>query len=161
MKRSVLIAGVVVLISGSYALGAGTSPSLVATYSSLADTILGAKATELHLVHAILDSHYAAAASAAKSGSWEDAAAEIALFANEGDNAVGGIRKRLLEGGHHHHAEEESKGVYEAGYVIVTVAAKKEALAAAAAIRAAQADDARKAAWAGFEKVAESLLRAK
>ena len=52
------------------------------------------------------------------------AAAELALFANEGDNAIGGVRKKLLEGGHHFNAAGEEAGVYEDGYVIVTREAK-------------------------------------
>jgi len=161
VKRTALVVGIVLVAAGSYALGAGTPPPLVSTYSTLADTILGAKQTEHNLVLAILDGHRTAATQAVKSGAWEEAAAEIALFANEGDNAVGGIRKRLLEGGHHHNAEGEAKGVYEPGFVIVTSAAKKDVLEAAAAIRAAKADDARTEAWTRFQKVADGLLHAK
>ncbi len=41
----------------------------------------------------------------------------MALFANEGDNAIAGIRKRLVEGGHHHNAAGEEQGIFEEGYV--------------------------------------------
>ena len=161
MKRIAWFAGIALVAAGSYAFGAGTSPTLVSTYSTLADTILGAKQTEHNLVAVMLEAHRAAATTAANAGKWDEAAAEIALFANEGDNAVGGIRKRLLEGGHHHNAEGESKGLYEPGFVIVTVAAKKDARAAAAAIQAAKTDDERKTAWASFEKAADSVLATK
>jgi hypothetical protein len=85
----------------------------------------------------------------------------VALWANEGDNAVGGIRNRLLEGGHHHNAEGEAKGIYEAGYVIVTVAAKKSALDIAAKLQAAADDAARAASCQAFEKLADGLSPAK
>jgi hypothetical protein len=82
----------------------------------------------------------------------------MALFANEGDNAVGGIRKRLLEGGHHHNAEGEAKGIYEAGYVIVTKAAKKSCLDAVAALQSGD-DKAKKSAWDTFEAAAAPLIK--
>ena len=96
-----------------------------------------------------------------KDGKFDDAVAEIAMFANEGDNAVGGIRKRLVEGGHHHNAEGEAKGVYEAGFVVVTKEAKQKILAASAALRDAKADADRKAAWDTFHSVAGPLLEGK
>ena len=52
----------------------------------------------------------------------------------EGDNAVAGVRKRLLEGGHHANSEGEAQGVYEAGYVVVNKAAKKAFLDSSQAI---------------------------
>ncbi len=87
------------------------------------------------------------------------AAAEVALFANEGDNAVGGIRKRLLEGGHHHHAADEAKGIYEEGYVHVTRAAKKECLAASMDLQKATDDAGRAAAWKRFQVAAATVLK--
>jgi predicted NodU family carbamoyl transferase len=156
-----LFGGAVVIAAASFALGAETQKSLVATYDSLADTILGAKKSERNLVLAIVGSHHAHAQSAFKAGKFDDAAAEMALFANEGDNAVGGIRKRLVEGGHHHNAEGEEKGVYEAGFVIVTKAAKQKAMAASAALIAAKAEGDRKAAWDSFESAAGPLLEGK
>jgi len=161
MRHGMLLGGAVVIAAASFALGAETKKQLVATYDSLADTILGAKKSERNLVLAILSSHHAAAKSAMKDGKFDDAAAEMALFANEGDNAVGGIRKRLVEGGHHHNAEGEEKGVYEAGFVVVTKAAKKKALEASAALQAAKADGDRKAAWDSFESAAGPLLEGK
>jgi hypothetical protein len=161
MKRSFVLAGFVVVAAASYALGAGTSKPLVAAYESVADVILGAKHAESAVVAAILESHRGHAAAAAAAGKWGEAAAEVALFANEGDNAVGGVRKRLLEGGHHHNAEGEAKGIYEPGYVIVTIEAKKAALDVAARLQAGGDDAARKAAMAEFERVAAGLLAAK
>jgi hypothetical protein len=161
MKRIALVTALFVVAAGSYALGANTEPTLTATYDTLADVILGAKQSEANLVKAILGSHRAHAKAAADAGRWDEAAAQIALFANEGDNAVGGIRKRLLEGGHHHNAEGEAKGVYEPGYVIVTAAVKKQALDVAAKIQAAKDDGARKAAWAEFEKAADTVCPAR
>jgi hypothetical protein len=87
------------------------------------------------------------------------AAAEMALFANEGDNAVGGIRKRLLDGGHHHNAEGEAKGIFEEGYVLVTRAAKAECLAACKALQTASDDAGKKAAWDKFDAAAKPLLK--
>jgi hypothetical protein len=161
MKRSVLFGGAVLIAVASFAAGAETRKSLVASYETLADTILGAKKTEHHLVTAILETHLNAARRQFADKKFEDSAAEMALFANEGDNAVGGIRKRLVEGGHHHNAEGEAKGVYEAGFVVVTKAAKKKALDASAALLAAKEDKDRKAAWDAFEAVASSLVEGK
>lgn len=162
MKRGMLLCGALVIAAGSFALGAETRKSLVASYDTLADTILGAKKTEHNLVMAILETHYNAANRAFQDKKFDEAAAEMALFANEGDNAVGGIRKRLVEGGHHHNAEGESKGVYDEGFVIVTKAAKKKALAASAALQAAKDEGGgRKAAWADFDAAATPLLTGK
>ncbi len=134
-----------------------TPKSLVAAYDSLADTILAVRAAEAGFVKALLDGHRHAAEVLAKRGDWEAAAAEVALFANEGDNAIGGVRKRLLEGGHHFNAAGEEQGVFEDGYVIVTKEAKKKLLAVSAELR--QADDAgKKEAWKSFEKIAAKLL---
>ena len=52
----------------------------------------------------------------------------------EGDNAVAGVRKRLLEGGHHANAEGEAQGIYDEGYVVVTKAAKQAFLDASQAL---------------------------
>jgi len=130
----------------------------VDTYNSIADAILATKNAETGIVKTILDGHLHAAMAAAKTGDHEAAAAHMALFANEGDNAVGGIRKRLLEGGHHHNAEGEAKGIYEAGYVVVTIEAKKKCLAASAAYLKATTDADRKKALEEFGAVATALL---
>ena len=159
MKTPALAAAAVLLAAASFALGQETPRSLVASYDSLADVILGAKKTEAHLVRAILDGHRSAASAAMAKGDAARAAAEIALFANEGDNAVGGVRKRPLEGGHHHHAADEAKGLYEEGYVIVTRAAKKECLAASMDLQKAADDAGRAAAWKRFDAAAASVLK--
>jgi len=158
MKRLAMLAAVVVLAAASFALGQETGKDLVSSYDSLADVILGAKKTEKNLVRAILSGHRAHAEMYAKAGDGPKAAAEMALFANEGDNAVGGVRKRLLEGGHHHNADGEAKGIYEEGYVVVTRAAKKECLEASMAMQGAADEAARTAAWERFAKVAAELL---
>jgi hypothetical protein len=138
----------------------GTPAPMVATYDSLADAILAVKATESNLVRSLLASHYDAAQAAVQSGNYQKAAAEMALFANEGDNAVGGVRKRLLEGGHHHNAEGEAKGIYEPGYVIVTREAKQKALALSAEMRSAGDAATAQSLWGDFEKVAAPLMKA-
>jgi hypothetical protein len=107
---------------------------------------------------AMLDGHRHAAEVRFQQGNFEAAAAEMALFANEGDNGIGGVRKRLLQGGHHFNAEGEEQGVFEPGYVVVTIEAKKKLLAASAALRKAADEGARKAAWGDFEATASKLL---
>ena len=135
-----------------------TSRPAVDTYGAIADSILSTKAAEKGIVKTILDGHMHAAAGAMKRGDHEAVAANMALFANEGDNAIGGIRKRLLEGGHHHNAEGEAKGIYEPGYVVVTKEAKAKCLAASAAYKKATTDAERKKAWDEFAAVATALL---
>jgi hypothetical protein len=154
MRLSLLLIAAVV----GYAAAAETPKPLVASYDSLADVILGAKQTEANLVEAILEGHRQHAEAAFQAKDHEGAAAEMALFANEGDNAVGGIRKRLLEGGHHHNAEGEAQGIYDPGFVIVTKKAKAAVLAAVSALRSAQDDAGREAAWESFVTAAEELL---
>jgi len=94
-----------------------------------------------------------------KRSHWKAAAAEIALFSNEVDNAIGGIRKRLVEGGHHYLAKAETEGIYDPGYVVVTRKAKQELLAASVALRRAQNEAARQEAWKQFTALATDLLR--
>ena len=159
MKTSTWIAGTFVVAAASFALGAETRKSFVETYTAVADTILGSKHAETGIVKSILDGHYHAAKAALDGGKHDEAAAEMALFANEGDNRIGGIRKRLLEGGHHHNAEGEAKGIFEEGYVIVTKAAKKACLDAVAAMQGASDDVARKAAWDAFDQAAAPLIK--
>jgi riboflavin biosynthesis pyrimidine reductase len=122
---------------------AATPAQLVETYDAIADTILAAKQAEWNLVHTILAMTYrhaegAMAAAKAKLEAGQNASGEIEKLAtlvsqlgNEGDAAVGAIRKRLVEGGHHHHASGEQEGLYDEGFVIVTKPAKKEFLASA------------------------------
>lgn len=136
-----------------------TPEAMVEAYSGLADSILGLRQAEKSFVQSILEYHHRQAKRAMKAGEHDDAAAQMALFATEGDNAVAGIRKRLLEGGHHHHSSDvQDEGIYEPGFVIVTREAKEKALAAAGALRQADGEDAAKAAWKDFETVVDGLL---
>jgi hypothetical protein len=119
-----------------------TPEELVATYDSLANAILSTKQTEENLVRSMLSTTYAHASAtraraeqALQSGQTQQATAAIeelaghvAQLGNEGDNAVAGIRKRLVEGGHHHNSAGENQGVYDPGFVIVTRAAKQKLL---------------------------------
>lgn len=132
-----------------------TPRPLTDAYDALADTILSMRDAESSLVRSILDYHYRRAERAMSSGEWDQVAAEMALFASEGDNAVAGIRKRLLEGGHHFNAAGEEAGEFEQGFVVVTRKAKKRILDASAAVRSDEAG--RKEAWATFEKIAMDL----
>jgi hypothetical protein len=135
-----------------------TPKPVVDTYSSLADAILAVNKTETGLVKSILEGHRHAAEGAMRRGDHEAVAANMALFGNEGDNAIGGIRKRLVEGGHHHNAEGEAKGIFEPGYVVVTKEAKVKILACSAAYRKATTDAERKKAWDDFMAIAAQLL---
>lgn len=138
-----------------------TTPApTTATYASLADAILAIKNTEANFVRSLLNGHYQAADALMQRGNFQEAAAEMALFANEGDNAIGGVRKRLLEGGHHHNADGEAKGVYEPGYVVVTRKAKATALGLSAKMRSAGDAGAARRVWGEFTAVASALLRA-
>lgn len=157
MRRSVLALVLVAMLVG-VAWAQETPRSLAASYSSLADTIIAIKQAEVDLVRAVLDHHLRAAEAAMQRGDSAAAAAEMALFANEGDNTIGGVRKRLVDAGHHHHHADDSQGEYETGYVVVTSAAKQEILAASAALRRANSDSERQQAWAGFETMATELL---
>ena len=155
-----------------------TPPALVATYGSLADAILAVKATEANLVRAMLDGGHAhakallaQARAAIDAGKKDEAkvhieslAALVAQLGAEGDNAVAGVRKRLLDGGHHHNAEGEKQGLYEPGYVIVTKAAKANLLAASKAIaQVASAPDkaALDKAWASVDTAWAEISKAR
>ena len=160
MKRSIVVSVAALVALGSYALGAVTQKPLVQTYDKIADSILAAKHSEKAVVGAILLSHRQGAATAAAAKKWDEVAAHLALWANEGDNAVGGIRKRLLEGGHHHHAAGEAQGLYEEGYVVVTRAAKQRLLESARALgqmAAAPKAEALAAEWQKVEAVYAEL----
>jgi hypothetical protein len=128
---------------------AETPGQLVATYESLADVILASKASEENIVRAILASthgHAAAAygraraalAAGDKAGAEaaiEDLAAYVGQLATEGDNAVGAVRKRLMEGGHHHHHHADGEEQeFDDGYVVVSRKVKKQLLDASKAI---------------------------
>jgi hypothetical protein len=151
-----------------------TPPEMVATYNTLADSILALKRTEENLVRSILAasnahgqvqlarakralaSNDAAGARAAV----EALAAAVAQIGTEGDNSVGAVRKRLLEGGHHHNAAGEAQGLFDEGFVIVTRAAKQKLLDQSR--RIAQMASAPTAAgldaeWKAVQEVYESL----
>jgi len=177
-----LIVGSVLFAFGAAADKAGEKPrekegyptqtvaELVATYDTLADTILATKKTEENLVKSILATTYAHARSiaanidqklkagdaAATKKSFEDLAELVGQLATEGDNSVGKVRKRLLEGGHHHNAAGEAKGIYEEGYVIVTRAAKKTLLEASQAIAQLSRGPTAQGLEANWKKVEET-----
>lgn len=138
-----------------------TPPSVVASYEALADTILAVRRAEAALVRSLLDGHRHAAEILAAKGDWQGAAAQIALFGNEGDNAIGGVRKRLLDGGHHYNAGGEAQGIFEEGYVVVTKDAKQKILALATRLRTTRDDGERQKAWKEFQAIAGPLLEAK
>ena len=155
---------------------AGTPAEMVATYHTLADTILAVKRTEENLVKSILAAtlahgqgtlaraERAIQANDAKAAgvAVEALAADAAQLGTEGDNAVGAVRKRLLEGGHHHNAAGEAQGLYEEGYVVVTRAAKTKLLESSRAIAgmaAAPKADALAAEWKKVEGIAGGLLK--
>jgi hypothetical protein len=128
--------------------GTATPPEMVAAYDALADTILGANKAEDKLVRAILAATYghaqgelAKARAALKANdvagaksAVENVATAVGQIGTEGDNAIAGVRKRLLEGGHHHNAAGEAQGIYDEGYVIVTKVAKQAFLDASKAL---------------------------
>jgi hypothetical protein len=149
---------------------------MVATYNTLADGILAMKRTQENLVKSILAAtlghgqgvlgraQRAITAGDAKgaTAAVEALAADVGQLATEGDNAVGAVRKRLLEGGHHHNAAGEAQGIYEEGYVIVTRAAKVKLLESSRAIgamAAAPKADALAAEWNKGEGIVGGLLK--
>jgi hypothetical protein len=160
-RRIALAVGLVSLVSlaglAAPAAAQATPPSMVDAYASLADVILASRQAEVTLVRALIDGHRSLAETKFKAGDFEGAAAEIALFANEGDNAVGGVRKRLIEGGHAANPVGVQNGTFEPGYVVVTRAAKQAALEASASLRKATTEADRKAAWAAFAAAADGL----
>lgn len=163
MKLMLFAASSLLAAAGLASLRApqATPKPTVSCYSSLADAILALHTTEEEFVRSLLAGHYQAASSYHEHQMHEQAAAEMALFGNEGDNAIGGVRKKLLEGGHHHNAEGEAQGVFEPGYVLVTKKAKEGMLAAASAMRSAKDDAARQKAWKDFTALADPLLTKK
>ena len=153
-----------------------TPAEIVATYQGLADGILALKRTEESLCRSILAAGNAhahvelvRAQAAIKAGDGKAAqaaveglAATVGQLATEGDNAVGAVRKRLLEGGHHHNAAGEAQGVYEEGYVVVTRAAKAKLLESSRAIAAlarAPKADALDAEWKKVQAVVSELTK--
>jgi hypothetical protein len=159
MSKKMIWIAVVVAGAGLLAGAQETPRTMADTYDALADAILSVKQTEAEFVRALLDGHKHGAEAHVRAKNFEMAAAEMALWGNEGDNRIGGVRKRLLEGGHHHNAEGEAKGIYEAGYVIVTIKAKRAALAASAAMRRAGTDAERQQAWKDFLAAVASVAK--
>jgi hypothetical protein len=172
-RRTSSVVGLALLVAASSAWAAGgsapaTPPELVATYDALADTILGGLKSERKLVHAILATSYghaqaelAHARQALKANdapgartAIENLASAVGQIGTEGDNAVAGVRKRLLEGGHHANAAGERQGTFDEGYVVVSKAAKKAFLdssQALARLAAAPKADALEAEWQKVE----------
>ena len=153
-----------------------TQPELVATYSTLADGILALKRTEENLCRSVVAAAFgqarvdlagaqkALAAGDAKSAQAdiEALAAEVAEMATEGDNAVGAVRKRLIEGGQHHNAAGESQGIFDEGFVVVTKSAKASLLQSSRAIAQlapAPKAEALEAEWKKVEAVAAEILK--
>jgi hypothetical protein len=152
---------------------------MVATYDALADTILAGIKTERKLVLSILGAAYAHAQfelgrargalasrdAAVAQAAIENLAAAVGQIGTEGDNAIAGIRKRLLDGGHHANSEGEAQGIFEEGYVIVTKAAKKsflESSQALAMLARAPKADALDAEWKKVEAAwAQHIAKAK
>jgi hypothetical protein len=144
-----------------------TPPEMVAAYDALADTILGANKAEDKLVRAILAATYghaqaelARARQLLKAGDTagartavENVGAAVGQIGTEGDNAVAGVRKRLLEGGHHHNAAGEAQGIYDEGYVVITKVAKQAFLDSAKAIAMLARDPKAEALDAEWKKV--------
>ena len=159
MKRALLVAVLVVALTPVASFAQHTPKPTVEAYDALADAILGLRTAESEFVTAMLHHHYLAAKRAFEAGNFEKSAAQMALFGNEGDNAIGGVRKRLVEGGHHHNAAGEEAGIYDEGFVIVTKKDKNKALAASKALREAKDDTARQAAWDDFDAVAKGLIK--
>jgi len=157
MRIKTLAATLTLLAATVVASAQETPRPAVRTYRSLADAILAVKKTEANFVKNMLAGHVEAARMHKRSDEWAKAAAEVALFANEGDNAIGGVRKRLLEGGHHHNAAGEAQGIYEPGYVIITKANKRDVLALSATLRSGD-EAARTDAWRTFRDLAASLV---
>lgn len=168
------------LASGPAAAQGNASPAtpaeMVATYSSLADSILALKRTEEDLVRSIVAAanaqaqvelgraQKAMAAGDAKTAQWalEALAADVGQIATEGDNSVGAVRKKLLDGGHHHNAAGEAQGIFDEGFVIVTRAAKTKLLESSRSIgqmaRAPNAD-ALEAEWKKVKAIVAELLK--
>jgi hypothetical protein len=158
MKAKVRVTAVLLTLGALPGLAQETPKPVVQAYEALADTILALRQAESAFVRSVLDGHLHAARALREKGDWEGVAAQMALFANEGDNAIGGVRKRLLDGGHHFNAEEEEQGIYEPGYVIVTKKAKRKMLEALTALRQAEDEAGRVAAWSDFKELARELL---
>jgi hypothetical protein len=153
--RAAAVAGAILVVSSALpaappapSRGPATPPEMVAAYDALADAILGANKAERKLVISILAATYGHAQSelararqalkandaAMARGAIENLATAVGQIGTEGDNAVAGVRKRLLQGGHHANATGEAQGVFDEGYVVVTKAAKQAFLGSSRAL---------------------------
>jgi len=174
LAAAVLAAGIVTPVPARAQTRAPATPAeMVAAYDSLADAILGANRAEQKLVLAILAASHghaqaelARARAALKAGdaaaartAVENVATAVGQIATEGDNAVAGVRKRLLQGGHHANSVGEAQGIYEEGYVVVTKVAKQAFLDSAKAIAQLARDPKAEALDAEWAKVEAAWAR--
>jgi len=151
-----------------------TPTEMVKAYESLADAILAVKSTEEDLIRSILavtyqhaEGSYRQCLAGIEAGrnvqsQLETLASLVSQLGNEGDAAVAGVRKRLLEGGHHHNAAGEAQGLFDPGFVVVTKAAKKAFLDSATAIgRMGRSPNAAslKSEWAKVEREYSGLAK--
>lgn len=156
-NKSVPIVTLVLVLLAGVALAQQTPKPMVATYDALATAILALKDAEADFVTTVLQVHHRRAKAAYDAGDYAAAAAEMAVFANEGDNAVAGVRKRLVDGGHHHHGGESAER-YDTGFVVVTREAKRQINQAASAMRSAGGAPQARQAWESFDTAARSLI---
>ena len=173
---SVLVGGPAAPVAAQANAQPATPAEMVATYNTLADGILALKSTEENLVRSILSAAYAhgqvqldrarkaiaANDAAGARGAIETLAADVAQLGTEGDNAVGAVRKRLLQGGHHHNAAGEAQGIFDEGFVIVTKAAKQRLLESSRAIAGMVRDakaPALEAEWNKVQAVYTDLMK--
>ena len=179
-RRVALLAAAAVTISAGQVAAQGPGPAtpteIVATYNTLADGILALKRTEENVCRTILataNAHAqvelgraqkAIAAGDAKAAqtALEALAADVAQMGTEGDNAVGAVRKRLIEAGQHHNAAGEAQGIFDEGFVIVTRAAKAKVLDSSRAIGQlahAPKAEALDAEWKKVQAVVAGLMK--
>jgi hypothetical protein len=170
------VLGASVAPAAAQSVDSGTPPEMVATYNTLADGLLALKRTEENLVKSILAAAKAhgevqlmrakraigASDAAASKTAVEALASDVAQLGTEGDNSVGAVRKKLIEGGQHHNAAGEAQGIFDEGFVIVTKAAKQKLLESSR--RIAQMASAPKAAgldeeWKAVEAVYAGLMK--
>ena len=141
-----------------------TKDGLIATYKSVADSLLAANAAEDALVRVLLvverDAALAALDRATAAGGTaadlREAAGHVGDFATEGGSAVEPIRNKLLAGGIHHNSDDAGPdAVYDEGYVVITKKLKVEVLDLAK--RAAKAAEAGKVNAAEVHAIREAF----
>jgi hypothetical protein len=115
------------------------------TYEHLATAIIEIERTEDELVKSILIGYHTAAQNHLKAAArdaqgraahLEEAAAEVANIANEGDKRIQAVRQRLAKAGHTHNTDVETK----ADYIFVNNREKKALLEVAGKIGRAGAN---------------------